>query len=248
MGKQKEDAAILFYKKIAEKIKKIRIFRNITQEELAKYIGVQQHVVYAYERGKYNISFFNILKICEFFKIPPSYLLTTDPLDDELYKISQDIDLDSYFILSEIMPEHRPHFRYPICNQTLDLLNGIYLGKNEIIINYVHKIIKSIAVETNYNKLETIEKLKNFDLKYERYEKIVDYYSPYRNFIEEFCKDKNPKLEKYHNILFYVARKADIIDREHIVLQANRNKKELEKDIQELFSGIDKKLVDKTKE
>lgn len=57
---------------IARKIKEFRQDRNLTQEELAKAIGVTQQQIERYENNKRRITFPIIIKISDFLDIPMS--------------------------------------------------------------------------------------------------------------------------------------------------------------------------------
>lgn len=55
---------------ISNKVSKLRKGKGVTQEELAKAIGVSRQTVIAIEKGNYMPSLLLGLKIARFFKIP----------------------------------------------------------------------------------------------------------------------------------------------------------------------------------
>lgn len=58
-----------------EKIKQLRIQNQMTQEEIANYIGVGRTTVVNYERGRIKPTIENIKKLAELFKVSIDYLL-----------------------------------------------------------------------------------------------------------------------------------------------------------------------------
>lgn len=65
--------------KMAEIIKKLRLQKGITQEELGKVIGVQKSAIRKYESGAVeNIKRDSIKKMAKYFGVTPSYLMGLD--------------------------------------------------------------------------------------------------------------------------------------------------------------------------
>lgn len=54
--------------KIQNNLQKLRLERNITQEELAKAVDVSRQTINALERGRYLPSVYLALKIAKYFK------------------------------------------------------------------------------------------------------------------------------------------------------------------------------------
>ena len=52
------------------KVKEFRIKRNLTQEELAKQVGVRRETIVFLEQGKYNPSLGLALKIAQELRVP----------------------------------------------------------------------------------------------------------------------------------------------------------------------------------
>lgn len=67
---------------MAERLKQIRKLKKITQEELAKYLELNQSQIARYENGQLSLDAKTITKICKFFNISADWLLgLTDNLE-----------------------------------------------------------------------------------------------------------------------------------------------------------------------
>jgi putative transcriptional regulator len=55
---------------ITTEVNKYRTEKQVTQEELAKVVGVSRQTIIAIEKGNYTPSIALALKIAQFFKIP----------------------------------------------------------------------------------------------------------------------------------------------------------------------------------
>ncbi len=51
------------------KLKALRALYNLTQNDLAKEIGVSRQTIYALEKGQYNPTLELCVKICKFFNV-----------------------------------------------------------------------------------------------------------------------------------------------------------------------------------
>ena len=72
---------------MGERIKKLRIEKGLTQEELGKYIGVQKSAIRKYEKGDVqNLKRNSIEILANLFNVTPSYLMC---LEDENKQESQ---------------------------------------------------------------------------------------------------------------------------------------------------------------
>ena len=60
---------------VGKKIKELRIFNKMTQEELAKLLYVSKQAVSKWEKGVTLPDIENIIKICELFNVDINYLL-----------------------------------------------------------------------------------------------------------------------------------------------------------------------------
>ena len=88
-------------KQIGRKIKIARILRDLTQEELAKKIGVEPVTVSRMESGSRNITAVEIEKLSKAFNRPLSYFYEEEEKKEEIitFIVGEDtrdlIDLDS---------------------------------------------------------------------------------------------------------------------------------------------------------
>lgn len=73
---------------IGKKIKELREIKQITQEELAKYLGVAPQTVYKYEKEINEPDLKTTSKIAEYFNVTTDYLLgrtdSTDTLNESM--------------------------------------------------------------------------------------------------------------------------------------------------------------------
>ena len=61
---------------IGERLKELRISRDLTQEEVGKVIGVQKAAIYKYEKGYIkSIKPEHVEKLSEFYGVPKAYIL-----------------------------------------------------------------------------------------------------------------------------------------------------------------------------
>jgi transcriptional regulator with XRE-family HTH domain len=67
---------------LGSKIKDLREEKNITQEELAKIVGVGRVAISQIEQGKRSVEFLELAKIAEFFHLKLEYFLSEDSLPD----------------------------------------------------------------------------------------------------------------------------------------------------------------------
>ncbi len=63
---------------IQNNIKKLRLQRNITQDDLASTIGVSRQTVIAIEKGNYTPSLMLAMQLAKFFKISVEELFQTE--------------------------------------------------------------------------------------------------------------------------------------------------------------------------
>jgi transcriptional regulator with XRE-family HTH domain len=69
---------------IGKKIKELREIKKITQEELAKYLGVAPQTVYKYEKEINEPDLKTTSKIAEYFNVTTDYLLGRTDIPDML--------------------------------------------------------------------------------------------------------------------------------------------------------------------
>lgn len=76
-----------------EIIKKLRIEKNLTQEQLGNILGVQKSAIAKYEKGRVeNLKRSTIQKMAEYFKVSPLLFLgldDNDSINNNLYKVSR---------------------------------------------------------------------------------------------------------------------------------------------------------------
>ncbi len=59
----------------AERLKEVRISRNITQKAVADYLGIQETSYQHYEYGKREPNFDTLVKLAKYFDVSSDYLL-----------------------------------------------------------------------------------------------------------------------------------------------------------------------------
>lgn len=60
---------------VGNRLKECRLSRNMTQMQVAAYLGVAQPVYQRYEKGVYECTYEQIVKLCELFDISADFLL-----------------------------------------------------------------------------------------------------------------------------------------------------------------------------
>ena len=61
--------------KTSERLKQLRLEKELTQEELGKIIGMTKQSVYNYENGKRKCDEESLIKLAEFFNVSVDYLI-----------------------------------------------------------------------------------------------------------------------------------------------------------------------------
>lgn len=61
--------------KICERIRELRVDRDIKQLVIAKYLGVNQNTYSQYENGRRGISPEMIVKLAQYYDVPSDYLM-----------------------------------------------------------------------------------------------------------------------------------------------------------------------------
>ena len=61
------------------RIKQLRTQKNVTQVELAKYLGVAQNTLSYWEKGTYDIDSESLLRIADYFGVSTDYILVRKP-------------------------------------------------------------------------------------------------------------------------------------------------------------------------
>ena len=133
--------------KINEKLKRLRIEKDMTQRELAEKLGVSPSTIQKYEYGDYKIKYNIILKICDIFKISVDNFLNGS--EDELSA------LDLRRLRNNLIHKNitTPEF--------LSKIITLYLKKNEVINNEVGRILNEVIFDNtklDFKKVENILK------------------------------------------------------------------------------------------
>jgi len=69
---------------VQTKLKMYRVMHNLTQEDLAKAIGVSRQTIIALEKGKYNPSLELAFKIARYFKVTIENIFIYDQNDNQI--------------------------------------------------------------------------------------------------------------------------------------------------------------------
>ena len=57
------------------RIKELRQDHDLTQKEVAEYLGIEQTVYSRYERGINDMKIENLVKLCKLYKVSSDYVL-----------------------------------------------------------------------------------------------------------------------------------------------------------------------------
>lgn len=60
---------------VGNRLKECRLSRNMTQSQVAAYLGVAQPVYQRYEKGVYECTYEQIVRLCDLFDISADFLL-----------------------------------------------------------------------------------------------------------------------------------------------------------------------------
>lgn len=69
-----------------QRLKDIREFYELTQEQVAKGIGMKQEQYQRYEAGKNEIKAGHIIKLCRFYDLSADYILGITNIQKEMPK------------------------------------------------------------------------------------------------------------------------------------------------------------------
>ncbi len=58
-----------------ERIRELREDNDLTQKEVAKYLGTTQQVYSRYEKGINEMPVFHIISLCKFYNVTSDYIL-----------------------------------------------------------------------------------------------------------------------------------------------------------------------------
>lgn len=57
------------------KIRELREDNDLTQKDIANYLGIEQTVYSRYETGRNELSIENLIKLCKFYNVASDYIL-----------------------------------------------------------------------------------------------------------------------------------------------------------------------------
>lgn len=69
-----------------KRLKDIREFYELTQEQVAKGIGMKQEQYQRYEAGKNEIKASHVIKLCRFYNLSADYILGITSIKKEMPK------------------------------------------------------------------------------------------------------------------------------------------------------------------
>ncbi len=79
---------------IEERIRLLRDLKNLSQEDLAKNIGVARATINSWENGYSNVPLDKLVKLAYFYKVPVDYMLgLTTKFDKSIYEFTNELDL-----------------------------------------------------------------------------------------------------------------------------------------------------------
>ena len=62
-------------KLIGQTYKRLRTEKGLTQDQISEFCDISNEYISKFENGKYNISIYNMIKMCKAIKISPNDLL-----------------------------------------------------------------------------------------------------------------------------------------------------------------------------
>lgn len=96
------------YKKLGARVRQQRALNQMTQEQLAKKVGVSTSFIGHIERGEKKASVETVVSLCNAMGVSPSVLLQ-DSLTDAVMQSQLSFDEDSMELMSGLMHVLREH-------------------------------------------------------------------------------------------------------------------------------------------
>ena len=96
------------YKKLGERVRKQRILCQLTQDELAKKMGISCSFVGHIERGEKKASMETVVALCNAMSVAPSVLLQ-DSLSDEVMRSQLAFNKENEELVNGLMQVLREH-------------------------------------------------------------------------------------------------------------------------------------------
>jgi transcriptional regulator with XRE-family HTH domain len=126
---------------ISEKIRQIRIFKNHSQEELGKFIGLPKQAISRIEKAQRKVSYFELSKIAEFLEEPIEAFVEED-IKNRMIHIGNSVAsipkfafdfLTDYknFIKGDYSDEEAKVITEEICKQVKNVYEETYLDEDE---------------------------------------------------------------------------------------------------------------------
>lgn len=123
---------------LGEKIKKIRVNRNKTQQETAEYMGVSRPYYAQWENNTKNINAHQLMKLAKYFQVTLDYF--SESSDDEIFFTL--LTRLSNFFENEQIPAPDKDKAYQ------DIMRA-YLKSKENISNNVYNDTKTATLDTS---------------------------------------------------------------------------------------------------
>lgn len=184
MAQKKKSAEDLnFYENIGDKIQEIRKAKELTQEDLARKLGISRAVIAGYETGRAKIPLITLFNLAELFGVSIDYLITKRGSLRE-YNIDHNLDYLSlfsaaknmYFFKGKVELEEILSFIFDfIATEENRLLDKFIVGKIKGIIE--KNLKEEIPLEAELN----MENMHGFILS-----KLSDIYKLNNDILEEF--------------------------------------------------------------
>ena len=63
------------HENVTKRLEDLRVDHDITQIEIAKYLNMNRNVYWRYERGEREIPVWAVIKLAQYYRVSPDYLL-----------------------------------------------------------------------------------------------------------------------------------------------------------------------------
>lgn len=191
---------------LGERIKELRLKKGLSQKKLAEQLNTNQQRIANYENCIREPNYEMLLKICDFFKVSPNYLLGYyDNSNKLVYEIEQEEKIISSEYIAETILENHPEILIEKIKSLIigQLCSCIVNTALDADILYIIRDINSMFMElTDYSE----------DLKNNNYEDFLILYREFKHKIEEYCLlflDKDFLDSERKNYYFYNTDKAN---------------------------------------
>lgn len=136
---------------IGERIKKLRTYRKLTQEEVGKIIGASKQTLHKYENGIItNIPLDKIESLANLFDVSPSYIMGWDNEEPKIYKY-QEYEQKVLYPYNKLSDEGKEK----VITYTQDLVDsGKYAKKSLPTVEEMIDYLKEIPMAAFDGKLD----------------------------------------------------------------------------------------------